>query len=207
MRITHFLRNESQFLKISLFSASCRFGKMSFRRKVRSSYCPFDKMSVRLSVSAKCPFGKMSLGNVSFGKVSFGKMSGYQRIYIVRRAKHHRRRFLSGKILYTTNGISTFNMERKLLICGDVSSNQDQKEVIPSITAQNAVRRLDGIRMLLSVRTATLDFMLNVLKYLVGQTKTIPYSPISIGCTLCARYQTLATRFLKIITVNLRRLK
>ena len=47
------------------------FGEMSFRRKVRSSYCPFDKMSVRLSVcrqnvrsakslsakclSAKCP--------------------------------------------------------------------------------------------------------------------------------------------------------
>ena len=46
--------------KTSRFSASCRFGKMSFRRKVRSSYCPFDKMSVRLNVrrqnvrSAKC---------------------------------------------------------------------------------------------------------------------------------------------------------
>ena len=89
-----------------------------------------------------------------------------QGIYTVRRAKHHRRRFLSGKILYTTNGISTFKMERKLLICGDVSSNPGPKEVIPSITAQNAVRRLDEIRMLLSARTAMLNFMLNVLKYL-----------------------------------------
>ena len=50
-----------------------------------------------------------------------------QGIYRARRAKHHRRRFLSGKILYTTNGISTFNMERKLLICGDVSSNPGPK--------------------------------------------------------------------------------
>ena len=47
----------------------------------------------------------------------------YQGIYMVRRAKHHRRRIVSGKILYTTNCTSTFNMERKLLICGDVSSN------------------------------------------------------------------------------------
>ena len=55
-----FLRNESQFLKFLYFRQVVRFGKMSFRRKVRSSYCPFDKMSVRLSVrrqnvrSAKC---------------------------------------------------------------------------------------------------------------------------------------------------------
>ena len=46
---------------------------------------------------------------------------------MARRAKHHRQRFLSGKILYTTNGTSTFNMERKLLICGDVSPNPGPK--------------------------------------------------------------------------------
>ncbi|CAB4039134.1 Neuroendocrine convertase 1, partial [Paramuricea clavata] len=51
-----------------------------------------------------------------------------QGIYTVRRAKdRHGRRFLSGKILYTTNGISTFNMERKLLTCGDVSPNPGPK--------------------------------------------------------------------------------
>ena len=56
---------------------------MSFRRKVRSSNCPFVKLSVRQNVrstkcpSAKCPFGKMSFGKMSFGKVSFGKMSGH----------------------------------------------------------------------------------------------------------------------------------
>ena len=55
-----FCRTDILPFKISLFSASCRFGKMSFRRKVRSSNCPFDKMFVRQSVrrqnvrSAKC---------------------------------------------------------------------------------------------------------------------------------------------------------
>ena len=46
--------------KISLFSANCPFGNMSFRRKVHSSKYPFVKMSVRQNVrrqnvhSAKC---------------------------------------------------------------------------------------------------------------------------------------------------------
>jgi hypothetical protein len=68
----------------SLFSANCPFGKMFFRRKVRSSKC----RSVRQNVcstkcpSAKCPFGKMSFGEVSSGKVSFGKMSGYRQVSV-----------------------------------------------------------------------------------------------------------------------------
>ena len=61
---------------------------MSFRRKVRSSNCPFDRKFVGQSAvgqsvhrqnvrSAKCPFGKMS-----FGKVSFGKMSDHHLLEI-----------------------------------------------------------------------------------------------------------------------------
>ena len=60
-----FLRNESQFLKFLYFrevvvSAKCLFDEKSARHTVGSSYCPFDKMSVPLSVrrqnvrSAKC---------------------------------------------------------------------------------------------------------------------------------------------------------
>ena len=68
-----FLRNESQFLKFLYFrevvvSAKCLFGEKSARHTVRSTKCPFGKMS----------FGKVSFGKVSFGKVSFGKMSGYR---------------------------------------------------------------------------------------------------------------------------------
>ena len=68
---------------VSLFSASCPFGKLSVRQNARSAKCPFGKTSVRQNVrsakrpSAKCPFGKMSFGKMSFGKLSFGKMSGY----------------------------------------------------------------------------------------------------------------------------------
>ena len=50
--------------KISLFSPNCPFGKMSFRRKVRSS-------GSTKRPSAKCPFGK----------VSFGKMSGHRWLF------------------------------------------------------------------------------------------------------------------------------
>ncbi len=62
----YFNHRNFDFQKISLFSASCPFVKMSFRQKVRSSNCPLDRMSVgKLSVrqavfrqivfSAKCP--------------------------------------------------------------------------------------------------------------------------------------------------------
>ena len=62
-----FLRNESQPLKI-----------LYFRQNVFSVKSPFVKLSIRQTVrSTKCPFGKMSFGKMSFGKVSFGKMSGY----------------------------------------------------------------------------------------------------------------------------------
>ena len=66
-----------------------------------------------------------SLTHMEWEKHMKYKIKGF--IYMARRAKHHRRRFLSGKILYTTNGISTFNMERKLLICGDVLFNPGPK--------------------------------------------------------------------------------
>jgi hypothetical protein len=45
---------------VSLFSASCPFGKLSVRQNVRSAKCPFGKTSVRQNVrrqnvrSAKC---------------------------------------------------------------------------------------------------------------------------------------------------------
>ena len=65
----------------------------------------------------------------------------YQGIYIARRAKYHRRRILSGKILDTTNCTSTFNMERKLLICGDVSSNPGPKAMHYCIECRKKVRR------------------------------------------------------------------
>jgi hypothetical protein len=34
--------------------------------------------------SSKCPFGKMSFGKMSFGKVSFGKMSSHQMWYTLK---------------------------------------------------------------------------------------------------------------------------
>jgi hypothetical protein len=50
------------------------FGKLSFRQKVRSSNCPFDKMSVRQNVRRHT----VRSANCLFGKLSFGKMSGYR---------------------------------------------------------------------------------------------------------------------------------
>ena len=70
-----FLRNESQSLKFLDF----RQVVVSVKCYVLSAKSPLVILSVRQNVrSTKCPFGKMSFGKVSFGKVSFGKMSRYR---------------------------------------------------------------------------------------------------------------------------------
>ena len=55
-------------------------------------------------------------------------ISSNQAIREARRLKHRAKHFLSGKVLHTPNGVSTYNLRRELLACGDVSSNPGPKK-------------------------------------------------------------------------------
>lgn len=46
-----------------------------------------------------------------------------------RRSKSRVKRFTSCRIQYTTKGTASFNLERKLLVCGDISSNPGPKGI------------------------------------------------------------------------------
>ena len=44
-----------------------------------------------------------------------------------RRFKSRAKRFMSSRFQYSTKGSSSFNLERSLLVCGDISSNPGPK--------------------------------------------------------------------------------
>ena len=102
--------------------------------------------------------------------------------------KHRAKRYLSGKLLHTFNGTSTFQLQRELQACGDISPNPGPKGKpnlkYPCSECHKSVRQnQDGIRC---VQCSTwfpvkcLHMTDTIFKYY------LKYPDIDWTCTLCA---------------------